>query len=124
MKRQDIYSVLCGIFFALAIIGLIILTACIHNKNAAMETVIYEQVKLGALLDLDLPEDTECTLTFTGHWEEIEWSDYYIYIYTLRVGDRIYLVGAQRKDSELHGVDVECEITEQEAKEWEKTLLN
>lgn len=120
MKRQDIYSLVCGIILSLAIIGLIALSACVYNENAAKENAIYEQVKLGALRDLDLPEDTECNLTFTGHWEEIEWSDYYIYIYTLRVGDRVYLVGAQRKDWELHGVDVEGEITEQEAEEWEK----
>ena len=120
MEKHDTYSVCCMIIFALALIGIIVLMGCVYTHRAEREGAVRDIIKQEALRELSMPDDTECTLTFTGHYEETAWEDYTIYIYTLRVGGKVFLIKTKREEWAIYGVSVEREITEMEAKEWEK----
>lgn len=112
-KKKIIWGIVTGLIVGL-VIAVIVVMAYFYNENDRREEEAAEQIKVAALRDLDLPADTEAELTFTGYWEEIAWSEYNLYIYTLKVGEKLYLVGVQRKNWEVHDVDVECEIEAEE----------
>lgn len=119
MSSKDKQRIICAILMAVALVLILITAIWIHGDNKRKEAEINRQIKESALEQIGLSSDAECELAFTGRWEEVKWSDCYIYIYTLRIEESIYLVGAKRKDWGLYGVKVECKLTEQEAEEWE-----
>lgn len=110
MDKKRIIWVVVTVLIVCVVIAAIVGMAYIYNENDRREEEATEQIKAAAMRDLDIPADTESELTFTGYWEEIAWSEYNLYIYTLKVGEKLYLVGVQRKNWEVHDVDVECEI--------------
>lgn len=112
MERTKIIETVLIIALFVSLIAAIFVIGYIYNDNYYREKEISQEITALALEELKTPDCTDAELTFTGHFEELPWNEWYIYIYTLKIGGKIYLVGAERKDWKLNKVKVECEIEE------------
>lgn len=107
---STVETALC-LLFVIGVIALFI-GAYLYDKYRTdkREEEFNGKVILRALNDLGLPDDTPAVLFDTGHCEIANWSKWRIYLYTLTIGEKIYIIGVQRAKYEIVGVFVECEL--------------
>lgn len=113
MDKREIVKALVLFLLICAIIASIFCLMKMCDKSYDQERALELQIKTEALRDLNLEEETDATLKFTGDFERVVWSEWSICLYTLRVGEKLYLVEVQRNEWEIHCVDVKCEIGEE-----------
>lgn len=124
VQARRILSYITVVMILIGAVTLLVLAGCAYHKTDVEEERINKEIVASALADLGLPEDTAAEIEIVGYAGDTPWLDYYVYVYALRVDDKVYLVGVQRKNFELHSVDVEMEITEDSVRAWKGAADN
>lgn len=92
------------ILMAITLALILALTAC--GQIQATELEYTDTIKARALNELELPPNTECSLTFI-ETVECAWHDEICEQWELVINGQKYSVGTRRKDNEITFVDVE-----------------